>query len=528
MSKRVLGGRYELSQMIGTGGMADVYLAHDKRLSREVAVKILRSELLRDSTFVSRFRKEALAAAGLNHPGIVAVYDSGEEENQGGSKTPYIVMERVNGQTLRELIQRGERLPVSRVVELIRGILDALDYSHKKGIIHRDIKPGNVMITDSGDVKVMDFGIARALDESATMTNTWNVVGTAQYLAPEQATGSSADARSDLYAVGCVFYELLTGRPPFTGETPVAIAYQHVSAELTKATQLQPTLPVAVDDFLTVALAKNPDHRYQSATAMATDLVKLGRGEAITTEIPRSGVSRRNLIVISALALVGLSIAGIFIFGGKSPSILTVPNVVGLTESEARELLQDFTVTIERAPNPRIPKDRVAAQLPVATARVTSGSSITLTLSDGRGESVVPTDIIGKSLEEARALLNSAGLLVARTIQVDSELSPGSVIRILPEPGTSLPAGSSVTLEIASGNVKVPDLLGSSKIQAQTTLTQAGFLVRFIEAFDPAQPEGIVIAQAPAAGEARTLGSFVTVTINTPESQSNTEESTPP
>ncbi|MFM7874183.1 MAG: PASTA domain-containing protein, partial [Actinomycetota bacterium] len=174
------------------------------------------------------------------------------------------------------------------------------------------------------------------------------------------------------------------------------------------------------------------------------------------------------------------------------------------------------------------PKDRVAAQLPVATARVTSGSSITLTLSDGRGESVVPTDIIGKSLEEARALLNSAGLLVARTIQVDSELSPGSVIRILPEPGTTLPAGSSVTLEIASGNVKVPDLLGSSKIQAQTTLTQAGFLVRFIEAFDPAQPEGIVIAQAPAAGEARTLGSFVTVTINTPENQSNTEEGTPP
>jgi serine/threonine-protein kinase len=201
---------------------------------------------------------------------------------------------------------------------------------------------------------------------------------------------------------------------------------------------------------------------------------------------------------------------------------------VGLTESEARELLADFTVTIERAPNPRIPKDRVAAQLPVATSRVTSGSSITLTLSDGRGESVVPIDIIGKSLEQARALLNSAGLLVARTIQVDSELSPGLVIRILPEPGTSVPAGSSVTLEIASGNVKVPDLIGSSKIQAQTTLTQAGFMVRFIEAFDPAQPEGIVIAQAPAAGEARTLGSFVTVTINTPTDQPSTDESPTP
>jgi serine/threonine-protein kinase len=437
-------------------------------------------------------------------------------------------MERVNGQTLRELIQRGERLPISRVVELIRGILDALDYSHKKGIIHRDIKPGNIMITDSGDVKVMDFGIARALDESATMTNTWNVVGTAQYLAPEQATGSNADARSDLYAVGCVFYELMTGRPPFTGETPVAIAYQHVSAELTKATLLQPTLPTAVDDFLAVALAKNPDHRYQSADAMATDIVKLGRGEAITTEIPKAGMPRRNLIVIGALALIAIALGSIFFFGGRSTSVITVPNVVGLTESEARELLADFTVTIERAPNPRIPKDRVAAQLPVATSRVTSGSSITLTLSDGRGESVVPIDIIGKSLEQARALLNSAGLLVARTIQVDSELSPGLVIRILPEPGTSVPAGSSVTLEIASGNVKVPDLIGSSKIQAQTTLTQAGFMVRFIEAFDPAQPEGIVIAQAPAAGEARTLGSFVTVTINTPTDQPSTDESPTP
>ncbi|MFZ9774917.1 MAG: PASTA domain-containing protein, partial [Candidatus Nanopelagicaceae bacterium] len=363
---------------------------------------------------------------------------------------------------------------------------------------------------------------------SATMTNTWNVVGTAQYLAPEQATGSNADARSDLYAVGCVFYELMTGRPPFTGETPVAIAYQHVSAELTKATQLQPTLPTAVDDFLAVALAKNPDHRYQSADAMATDIVKLGRGEAITTEIPKAGMPRRNLIVIGALALIAIALGSIFFFGGRSTSVITVPNVVGLTESEARELLADFTVTIERAPNPRIPKDRVAAQLPVATSRVTSGSSITLTLSDGRGESVVPIDIIGKSLEQARALLNSAGLLVARTIQVDSELSPGSVIRILPEPGTSVPAGSSVTLEIASGNVKVPDLIGSSKIQAQTTLTQAGFMVRFIEAFDPAQPEGIVIAQAPAAGEARTLGSFVTVTINTPTDQPSTEESPTP
>ena len=301
MNERLLGSRYEIGKMIGTGGMADVYLAKDKRLSRDVAVKVLRSELVRDATFVSRFRKEALSAAGLNHPGIVAVYDSGEEENSSGSRTPYIVMEYVSGQTLREIIQRGERMDLERVITITRGILEALDYSHKKGIIHRDIKPGNIMITDSGDVKVMDFGIARALDESATMTNTWNVVGTAQYLAPEQATGSSADARSDLYALGCVFYELVTGRPPFTGDTPVAIAYQHVSAELPKPSTLQPSLNKAVDDFLSVALAKNPDHRYQSAATMQKDLKRL---------VAYSSVAHLGFIVLGTFALTNQAITG--------------------------------------------------------------------------------------------------------------------------------------------------------------------------------------------------------------------------
>ena len=211
---KVFGNRYAIGEMIGTGGMADVYIGEDQRLSRKVAVKVLRSDLARDPSFVARFRKEALAAAGLNHPGIVAVYDSGEENN-----SPYIVMELVSGQTLRQKLQAGQ-LPLSTSLEIIKGILQALDYSHNKGIIHRDIKPSNIMITDSGDIKVMDFGIARATDDiGATLTNTWNVVGTAQYLSPEQATGEMADGRSDLYSLGCLMYELLTGRPPFTGDT---------------------------------------------------------------------------------------------------------------------------------------------------------------------------------------------------------------------------------------------------------------------------------------------------------------------
>ena len=224
--KELLGSRYKLGEMIGTGGMADVYIAQDQRLSRKVAIKVLRSDLAKDPQFVARFRKEALAAAALNHPGVVAVYDSGEVP------APYIVMELVSGHTLREIIHQGERLPLDRALEISEGILVALEYSHEKGIVHRDIKPANVMITDQGDVKVMDFGIARALDDvGATLTSTWNIVGTAQYLSPEQALGESADYRSDIYSAGCLLYEVLTGRPPYIGDTPVSIAFQHVSGE---------------------------------------------------------------------------------------------------------------------------------------------------------------------------------------------------------------------------------------------------------------------------------------------------------
>jgi len=285
--KRILGDRYKLGAMIGIGGMADVYVAEDQRLHREVAVKILRSDLARDPSFVTRFNKEALAVAALNHPGIVSVYDSGKEDSPSGAM-PYIVMEYVEGKTLREIAHKGERFPLQRAVEIVEGILIALQYSHKNGIVHRDIKPGNIMITDAGDVKVMDFGIARALaDGGATMTSTWNIVGTAQYLSPEQATGTQADARSDLYSVGCLFYELVSGKPPFSGDTPVAIAYQHVSAPLTPVTDIEPALDPALNNFFSIALAKDPSDRYQSANAMLKDLKKLSKGEGITTEIPR-------------------------------------------------------------------------------------------------------------------------------------------------------------------------------------------------------------------------------------------------
>lgn len=308
--KRVLGGRYELGEMIGTGGMADVYIAQDLRLHREVAVKILRSDLARDPAFVARFNKEALAAAALNHPGIVAVYDSGQEETSSGLM-PYIVMEYVRGHTLREILQKGERLAFERALEIVSGVLDALAYSHKNGIVHRDIKPGNIMITSTGEVKVMDFGIARALsDAGATLTSTWNIVGTAQYLSPEQATGGQADARSDLYSLGCLFYELVSGKPPFSGETPVAIAYQHVSAPLPLITSVEPSLDPALNAFFGVALAKDSSDRYPSAAAMLKDLKKLSRGEQITTQLPKQqkALGRRRFSLIARPAHLGWSI----------------------------------------------------------------------------------------------------------------------------------------------------------------------------------------------------------------------------
>ena len=513
MINKLLGERYKLGEMIGTGGMADVYVAEDTRLARQVAVKVLRSDLARDPSFVARFRKEALAAAGLNHPGIVAVYDSGEEP------APYIVMELISGHTLRELIHKGERVPLKRALEIGGGILAALEYSHHSGIVHRDIKPANIMITDHGDVKVMDFGIARALaDLGATLTSTWNVVGTAQYLSPEQALGEVADLRSDIYSTGCLLYEVLTGKPPFSGETPVSIAYQHVSGVLIPPSKIVPELPAGIDTLLTVALAKNPDDRYQSAGLMLDDLYKIAGGEVVTTKVAKAPVSRRKVLIgaISGVVALGLLIAGVFL---TRPSVdpaglPQLPNVVGLTQAEAEALLGDYIVTVTRAHDGRIPKDRVASQLPLATVRVQKGSGVILTISDGPGDSIVPIDLVGMSLIDARTALSAVGLLVTATEAVPSDEAQGTVLKVTPEPGSTITAGSGVVLQIASGQVLVPSLIGTEALQAKTILVQAGFLVNEVFGYDANQPIGVVIRQAPDAGTTQTIGKSVTITIN--------------
>ena len=284
---RILAGRYEVGELIGRGGMAEVHIGHDTRLGRTVAIKILRSDLARDPSFLARFRREAQAAAALNHPAIVAVYDTGEDtftEPTGAiSHVPFIVMEYVEGHTVRDILRDGQAVPIEEAIEITSGVLSALEYSHHAGIVHRDIKPANVMLTPTGAVKVMDFGIARAVaDSAATMTQTQAVIGTAQYLSPEQARGETVDARSDLYSAGCLLFELLTGRPPFIGDSPVAVAYQHVREIAPAPSTIASDVPEVLDRICAKALAKERENRYASAAEFRADLESAARGGQIS------------------------------------------------------------------------------------------------------------------------------------------------------------------------------------------------------------------------------------------------------
>src|ERR1700761_6157135 len=282
---RLVGGRYELGELIGYGGMAEVHRGHDSRLGREVAIKVLRADLARDPAFLARFRREAQAAAGLNHPSIVSVYDTGEDIGPDGTSQPYIVMEYVEGRTLRDVLKVEGRLMPRRAMEICADVCAALDFSHRNGIVHRDVKPGNVMITRTGAVKVMDFGIARAVaDNAATVTQTAAVIGTAQYLSPEQARGENVDARSDVYSTGVLLFELITGHPPFTGDSPVAVAYQHVRENAPAPSSINPDVPPELDAIVLKAMAKTPATRYQPAAEMRADLIRAINGRPVEAE----------------------------------------------------------------------------------------------------------------------------------------------------------------------------------------------------------------------------------------------------
>ena len=533
----VLGGRYELGPLLGQGGMAEVHEAIDTRLNRKVAIKMLRTDLAREAAFQARFRREAQSAASLNAPTIVAVYDTGEDELDG-ARVPYIVMEYVPGRTLRDILRSGQRLTVQRALEIIDGTLLALDYSHRHGIVHRDIKPANVMVTPPGQVKVMDFGIARAVaDTSATMTQTANVLGTAQYLSPEQARGETVDARSDVYSTGCLMYELLTGRPPFQGESPVAVAYQHVREMPPTPSAVDPQLPAAVDAIVMKALAKNPENRYQTAAEMRADvdralhgipvsappvlpdeptqqLSSVGTATLATTRAParRAGwYVALTIAVVAALGLLGFAAYALF---GADQNKVVVPDLRGQTIVAATAALEDKGLVVgDTTPQPSDqPKDTVLAQNPPPQTEVGQGTAVDLTISSGPAQVVVPP-LVGLSQSDALAALRDANLVLGKLVQQPSDQPAGQVIDSRPPEGKEVDEGSSVVLVVSTGEVSVPNVVGDSEAQATATLRNIGFDVVPVEVIDAGSAPGTVIAQSPTSGTPLRLGSVVTISV---------------
>ncbi|QFQ98754.1 Stk1 family PASTA domain-containing Ser/Thr kinase [Streptomyces phaeolivaceus] len=564
---RRLGGRYELGQVLGRGGMAEVYLAMDTRLGRTVAVKTLRADLARDPTFQARFRREAQSAASLNHPAIVAVYDTGEDYIDGVS-IPYIVMEYVEGSTLRELLHSGRKLLPERAMEMTIGILQGLEYAHRNQIVHRDIKPANVMLTRNGQVKVMDFGIARAMGDSGmTMTQTSAVIGTAQYLSPEQAKGEQVDARSDLYSTGCLLYELLTVRPPFIGDSPVAVAYQHVREEPQSPSVFDPEITPEMDAIVLRALVKDPDYRYQSADEMRADIEACLDGQPVaataamgsvgyggypddqpttalradagaTTMLPpvgpddgygyddRQGRRRQQkknntstilLVGAGVLVLIGAVLIGQWMFSGNDTGndTLKTPNFIGQTEADAKQAATnvDLKVTTTKAECEDQKTGNVCEQSPDADTTIKKGETVSLVISTGAPKVTVP-DVKGLDFDEAEAQLEDKGFQVEKKTE-ESDRTPNVVIDQDPI-GTKIEKGSTVTLTVARAPDKetVPDVSRQSCDAAKAQMTANNLVGTCTEVeTDDANLVGKVVATSPEAGSELNKGDTVTIQI---------------
>jgi serine/threonine-protein kinase len=560
--KTVIGGRYEVGDMLGRGGMAEVRKGTDTRLGRVVAIKRLRTDLASDPTFQARFRREAQSAASLNHPAIVSVYDTGEEvgtEAHGigsqGVPQPYIVMEYVAGRTLREILREGRKILPERALEITSGILSALDYSHRAGIVHRDIKPANVMLTPSGDVKVMDFGIARAIaDSSSAMTQTAAVVGTAQYLSPEQARGETVDSRSDVYSTGCLLYELLTGRPPFVGESPVSVAYQHVREQAAPPSSLDPDLPPEIDRIVMQALAKPIEERYQSAAAMRADIERYLAGQpvvapALTAAAPAYAAGadeqtsiftghddeedeerkKRWPLFAAGLAILALLI-GAVVFGpvlfNQTPEESSVPSLIDMTRDQAEQRLGDAGLAlgeVSREASTDFRRGLVMDQDPEAQSLVAPGSEVDITVSSGEPDVVVPS-VIGDDKDDAAQEISDAGL-EPRLVKQQSDEPADTVLRTDPEAATSVAADSVVRIFWSSGPRRVPSVVGLQEGQARQRLESAGFRVDVEEDPDtPAEP-GQVLRQSPEATTRQPQGTTVVITVSTFEPEE--EEPTP-
>ncbi|WP_406248084.1 Stk1 family PASTA domain-containing Ser/Thr kinase [Microbacterium sp. M] len=511
--QRVLAGRYRVDQLIGHGGMAKVYRGYDLTLGRDVAIKVLDPELARDTAFRTRFRLEAQAASRMSHPSIVRVFDAGEDDS-AAQPVPYIVMELVEGTLLKAIIADGP-VPAADAVRYVDGILEALEYSHKAGVIHRDIKPGNVMVTPKGQVKVMDFGIARAVsDSSSTVAETTQIIGTAAYFSPEQAKGEPVDARTDLYSTGVVLYELLTGRQPFRGDSPVAVAYQHVSETPVPPTEVNELSPGALDPIVLRALAKDPYQRYPDAVSFRSALDTAFGGKApskkqigaLTSELygpsPRAAQeTARTLRQLSSdttmtrtqsgppvawiwagVALLAVLLASVlfWVVTVQGPSVesssRTIPDLVDVSSERAQEALEelDLVATLVVEPSSDIAEGNVTRTDPEADTTVAQGAEVTVYVSSGAEMVTVPR-LVTMSQTDAEKSLKDAGLQLGTIRQVnDKDQAAGFVLEASEEEGAEVAPGTTVDLVVASGSVTLRDLTGFTLDAATEELETLG------------------------------------------------------
>jgi eukaryotic-like serine/threonine-protein kinase len=546
VSDSVVGERYRVEARIGQGGMAEVYRGFDPVLSRTVAIKVLLPQFARDAGFVARFRREAQAAARLNQPNIVGVYDTGSDGDR-----QYIVMEFVEGRTLAEFLAGGRRLTPMQAVDMTQKIASALGSAHAQGIVHRDIKPGNVMVTRDGLVKVMDFGIAR-MQTDITAPQTSSVIGTPTYLSPEQAQGQAVDARSDLYSLGCVLYELLAGRPPFTGDTPVAIAYKQVNEAPVPPSAHNPDVPPRLDAVVMKCLAKNPANRYQTAEEFSADLERVKQGQDVeATPLMAAGIGGDATQVIARPAptqvlpppgedgssrkvwlgvLIGLLIFGLLAAGGyligqalsnnDAPTVIALPDVTGKTFDAAKSQLEALGLVVAdpiKKPSAK-PPQTVLTQDPVARTQVQSGSTVTLTIAVPIPKVAVP-DVSSscETLEQAQSDLEAANLRLGTTLQEPSDAcDPGEVIAQDPPAGTKLKPDSLVTVTVASGpaTITLDDYTCQTFSAAQNKISHAG-LNPVLGGTRPMLPQcpgtNRVVAQDPQPGSQLQPGDTVTL-----------------
>ncbi|MDQ3642011.1 MAG: Stk1 family PASTA domain-containing Ser/Thr kinase [Actinomycetota bacterium] len=568
MASQVFTGRYQIVRHLARGGMAEVYLARDLLLDRPVALKVLFPEFATDRSFVERFRREARSAANLNHPNIVSIYDWGEEDG-----TYFIVMEYVDGLTLRDLIRRQGPLMANRAAEIGADIAGALQFAHVGGVIHRDVKPGNVLITTS-QVKVTDFGIARAGDPAESLTQAGAVMGTATYFSPEQAQGHVVDPRTDVYSLGVVLYEMVAGRPPFTGDNPVSIAYQHVREEPVPPIELNPDVPPVFEAIVAKAMAKNRANRYSSAEDLRSDLLRFNAGQAIAAEpaVPaaaavtgvmtrqaaapaaeptliQSGIDSTRVVTqgetyvpvddrppsrtgtyIGILVLLLALLGGLLFLVGRQLGVggteeVTVPQVIGRNEADAERELRSAGLKVERRPvqDEVNPVGQVTAQDPLANTAVKRGATVIISVSSGPPIVPVP-DVRNRTLEVARETLTTAGFRV-EVNSVNSDRDPNTVLDQAPAAGSSAPKGSAVSLTVSKGleQIPVPNVRGRSASEAANLLGQAGFRTTTRNENSNDFGTGEVIRTEPASGTPLERNSVVTLIVSSGPAPTTTQ-----